>query len=90
MAEEKLARRSRTRPLAPLTGTAFDWVRIPVPCANPQCQQSSLQPLRQLVASDHTTCRSCRTTIDLTVEPWRTLIAHSADLYKSFAISGTS
>lgn len=87
MSEEKLTRRSRIKPSAPLTGTAFDWARIEIPC--PQCQKSFMQPLRQLVASDHTACRGCRTVIDLTVEPWRSLIAQSADLYKRFGVTIT-
>ena len=83
---DKPARKSRISPLAPITGTAFDWVRIEVPCSDPKCNKSNLQSLRQLVTIDHTTCRSCRAPIDLTIEPWRSLVAHAAEDFKRFKV----
>lgn len=63
-----------------MTGTAFDFVRIEVPC--PECGKNDLQRLAELVASDATTCRACGSAIDLTDHDWRTRLAEEAEKFK--------
>ena len=60
-----------------LTGTAFDYMRMDVPC--PQCGQRNKEPISKLVASNSVACRSCRVLIDLTAKDTRAGIAKFAD-----------
>jgi hypothetical protein len=82
MEGKRLTRKSRAVPETKRTGTLIDVVQIPVPC--PQCNKQRSNPLRQLIVSDSTTCRACRAPIDLTIEPWHTLIKETANLYRQF------
>jgi rubredoxin len=63
-----------------LAGTAFDFVRIDVPCS--KCGQNDKQRLAQLVASDTTTCDYCGAVISLTDHDWRTRLAEEAEKFK--------
>jgi hypothetical protein len=65
-----------SRKRAPATGTALDFIRVPVPC--PQCGQHDLQLLAELLANDATTCRFCGHVIDLTAEDWPARLADEA------------
>ena len=46
-----------------VTGTAFDFIRVPVHCA--QCGKESPLPLRELVALDTIVCPFCGKDVDL-------------------------
>lgn len=62
------------------TGTAFDSIRVGVPC--PQCGKKDLQPLAELVANDATECQFCGFTIDLHAEGRHVELLQLADEYK--------
>jgi hypothetical protein len=62
------------------TGTAFDFIRIEVPC--PQCGKADLQILRKLVGASDTICSFCGGTIDLSSKEWQTLLYEAADNYR--------
>ena len=68
----------------PLTRTAYDFIRIEVPC--PQCGQVTLQPLRKLESNDTTACPGCAAVIDTSSEKWRAAIKSAVDLYRSIRV----
>ena len=67
-------------PRAPLTGTAFDFVLIEVPCT--ECGKNGKQALAELVANNMTACSYCGAVIDLTSEGWRTRLAEQSQKFK--------
>jgi hypothetical protein len=67
---------ANNRKRAPTTGTALDFIRVPVPC--PKCGQHDLQLLAELLANDATACRFCGHVIDLTAEDWPARLADEA------------
>jgi DNA-directed RNA polymerase subunit RPC12/RpoP len=73
---------------APETGTAFDFVRVEVFCA--QCGKKGLEPLAELVANDTVACGYCGAVIDVTTEYWRSRLAEEAEGFKKIKpASGT-
>ncbi len=79
-----LTRRSRSVPLAPLTHTAADTIKIAIFC--PHCRKSGLQSLRELVPNKAVSCRTCKTTIDISDNSTQTFIKQASDFYQQFRI----
>jgi len=65
---------------ASLTGTAFDFIRVDIACA--QCSKKSPQPLAELIANDTTTCSYCGAVIDISDETSQSELLALADVYK--------
>jgi len=82
--EHRKVRKSRKLPSAPATGTAFDLVRLPIPC--PECGKVIRKPFRQLVASDSLKCPSpdCGHCIDLTTKESRAYLRHFSEFFAQF------
>lgn len=68
------------RKRAPLTGTAFDFIRIGIPC--PQCGKENMEPLAELVVNDDVGCDYCGAVIDLRANGWPAKLRKLADEYK--------
>lgn len=80
MSDQPLHRKSRIRKRAAPTGTAFDFIRIEVPC--PQCGKQTLQPLAELAVNTDATCGYCGNRIDLSSKEWRDEIAQLSHDYQ--------
>jgi hypothetical protein len=75
-----VTRRPRaTRKTAPRTYSAFDFIRIELPC--PKCRKKDLQPLSELIVNDTAECRYCGNIIDISTKAWRTKLAEQAEVY---------
>jgi len=66
--------------LSEITGTAFDFMRMDVPC--PKCCKTNLEPIRELVANDTVPCRHCGEIIDLSAKDTRAGIVKFAEQAK--------
>jgi hypothetical protein len=78
-----LRRISRVRKRAALTGTAFDFIRVEVPCG--KCGKAGLQPLAELAVNDNAECRYCGETIDLSDAVAKADIARLATEYQAIS-----
>jgi hypothetical protein len=68
-----------------MAGTAFDFVRIEIPCMS--CGRDSHQPIRDLAANDNNVvCTSCSNPIDVSSQEWQAFIAEAADTFKKIQI----
>lgn len=65
---------------APPTGTAFDFIRIDIPC--PQCRKDFKQLLRELVVNDTAACPRCEFAVDLKTNGWPIKLAELAQEFK--------
>jgi predicted RNA-binding Zn-ribbon protein involved in translation (DUF1610 family) len=68
------------RKRAALTRTAFDFIRVEVPC--PQCGEKGLQPLAELEVNMDAVCPYCGTVIDLSSQRARAEIGQHSEEYK--------
>ena len=64
----------------PLTGTAFDFIRIDIPC--PECREDFKHPLREMTVSDSAVCPRCEFAVDLKAEGWPARILKLSEEYK--------
>lgn len=76
MATTRRPRLARKR--AERTGSAFDFVRVELPC--PECGKNDKQPIAELIANDTATCRYCGNVIDISTKDWRTRLAQQAEV----------
>jgi len=63
-----------------LTGTAFDYMRMDLPC--PECGKTNKQPISKLVANDSVRCTYCGLPINLSAKGTRASIAEFANKAK--------
>ena len=68
------------RKRAPFTGTAFDFIRVEVPCS--KCGKRSKQPLAELIVTDATDCSYCGSVIDIHSEGHQAELLRLAEIYK--------
>ena len=74
--------------MSDLTGTAYDFIRIPVD--HPECGKKSLHPLRELVDRDEVECQYCGGIVDISSEQWRGVIAKLSEEYKQIKFTRRS
>ncbi len=63
-----------------ITGTAFDFVRMDLPC--PKCGKTNQERISELVANDAATCSYCGEVIDLRAQDSRARIIKFAEQAK--------
>lgn len=66
------------RKRAALTGSAFDFGRMTIPC--PKCDKEGLHDVIELVANDDARCPRCGQVFDL--KDWKSRITHEAQELK--------
>ncbi len=66
------------RKRAARTGSAFDFVRVELPCL--KCGKNDKQPIAELVVNNTATCRYCGNVIDISTRDWRARFAEQAEI----------